>query len=522
MLGARWFSRAWCFHEGRAVEDTSASNPAFLCFGYNGRVLSFEFRFLIFLLTHLCAIELMSVPALEYFDNPDPTSLLQLSLRMFNFTGRKTEESSLMNLGLRVLSSKCCDLEDLVSIALNTSRLPLSFRGRVKTREDILVIFAAISIASGDVAPLVLEGTILKLPPDGGENHAVSWMERPDNWWYDEWPRPFLANTVFGVESEYIELDLYLFTNLPTMATQSSMTIAAAILAEHGLEYSFGSKFESKSRGVCVLENGPVLRGYEELCPYYGQACLALAIDCGIDWIRRFPATLTQTKTDPEPHFGSIGVPNSEIFRDVAQSLLSVLGISVENTPGDFDEEYLTPTTTFLACIADRSLRKLCSEPCRIRTAPNDSVLTTISTNQVWFAVPVAISQLPFWVDRVWMVEPFDPAEGVFSDIPPTASHVIDYTPDLGDAGSSSNADHYGFTSNCRGFRAARNDERATWRLKGKKALYGCQQIVPEGKFVSYLKRQRVYGTGMHEADGPFYYRDEQGHLGSFRWPKEG
>ena len=205
---------------------------------------------------------------------------------MLNVAGRASTEVSLLNRGLQVLSSQCRDLEDIVSIALNTSSMPLTFRGRARTREDILGIFAALSIASGDVAPLVLGGGILKLPPDSVGNCAVSWMKRPYNISQDEWPQPSLANTVSRLANEYIELDLYLFADLPTMATQSSMTMAAAILCEHHLKHGFGgNEFGTKCPNDYVLESGPDFQAYQDFCPNFGQTCLALAIGCGIDWI---------------------------------------------------------------------------------------------------------------------------------------------------------------------------------------------------------------------------------------------
>lgn len=300
LLSARWFSRAWCVHESRAVKHAKVNNPVFLCFAHDGRVLSFEFRFIQFLVYHLCETERPpeDVAAVDYYNTPEPTSLLQLNWRLSNVGGSGTAASSLLNHGLQVLSSQCRDLEDIVSIALNTSRMPLTFRGSAKTREDILGIFAAISIASGEVVPLVLEGGTLQLPPDTTGKSAVSWMKRPYNTSHDEWPQSSLANTIHRVESEYIELDLYLFANLPTMATQSSMTIAAAILAEHNLEHSFGGNdFGTNCPDEYALKIGPALQAHQELCLDFGQQCLALAIDCGIDWIRRFPLTLTP----PEP-----------------------------------------------------------------------------------------------------------------------------------------------------------------------------------------------------------------------------
>src|ERR1700761_6120740 len=46
MLGARWYTRAWCAHEIRVNERGRVNNPLFLCFGADGQIHSFEFRFI--------------------------------------------------------------------------------------------------------------------------------------------------------------------------------------------------------------------------------------------------------------------------------------------------------------------------------------------------------------------------------------------------------------------------------------------------------------------------------------------
>ena len=403
-----------------------------------------------------------------------------------------------MNHGLSVLSAKCRDTQDIVSIALNTSGVPLTFKGEVRSQEDILRIFASISIASGDVGPFTLEGR--KLERANGAGNTVSWMKEPALGSYDEWPQSSLANTITRVEHEYIELDLYVFAGLPTMATQSSMDTAAAILAKHHLEDTFGN--EKIGRNSPDAYFSPLFdQKYASLSKNFGQTCLAVAIDCGIDWIRRFPA-IVQDKTAPPPPFGSIGVPDSDTFLDVASRLLSALGITKDNRE-DFVEDYLTPTTHFLTCIADRNLKRLSTLPRRIRTGEHDFALTIETINRFWFAVPVALSRLPFWVKRAWIVESFDPAASP-GTLP---SDLVEYLPEVA-AGD-------GFMSDRRGYRAARNDERGTWRLRNTQVLYGCQPIVPDDKSVFLVKRQRVYGTDMRLTDGVFFFVDDEG------WPTE-
>jgi hypothetical protein len=106
------------------------------------------------------------------------------------------------------------------------------------------------------------------------------------------------------------------------------------------------------------------------------------------------------------------------------------------------------------------------------------------------------ISQLPLWTKRVWMVEPFDPAAAPGTC--PLADDLVEYLPEV--ARNASGDATPGPTSDDRGWRAKRNDERGTWRLRGSQVLYGCQPIVPDDKSVFLVKRQRV-GDGFFVLD---------------------
>ena len=158
ILGARW-----CAHESRVVVHGPANNPVFLCFGHDGRVLSFEFRFVYFLAEHLSTAERgpTGVDPLESMNDPNPASLRKRCWRLIRLLNVPDEEEpvSLMTHRFNVMSSKCFRQEDLISITLNTSGVPLTFHGKVGSREDVVANLAIITTASGDVMPLVMAGT---------------------------------------------------------------------------------------------------------------------------------------------------------------------------------------------------------------------------------------------------------------------------------------------------------------------------------------------------------------------------
>ena len=101
--------------------------------------------------------------------------------------------------GFYVLSSKCFKQEDLMSITLNTSGVPLTFQGKVGSREDVVAILAIITIASGDVMPLVMAGTETMTVSDRAGNSVVPWMKQPYQVAEDAWRQGSLANTTTGV-----------------------------------------------------------------------------------------------------------------------------------------------------------------------------------------------------------------------------------------------------------------------------------------------------------------------------------
>jgi len=74
MLGARWFSRAWCAHEIRMNKRDKVNNSLLLCFGVDKHVLSFEFRFIYYLAACLKTPEVQAARKDIPFDLNRPIS----------------------------------------------------------------------------------------------------------------------------------------------------------------------------------------------------------------------------------------------------------------------------------------------------------------------------------------------------------------------------------------------------------------------------------------------------------------
>ncbi|KAK3320284.1 heterokaryon incompatibility protein-domain-containing protein, partial [Cercophora scortea] len=213
LLAARWFSRAWCAHESRVAHHhrikDSERIPLFLCYGHDGSVLSFEFRFMFFLAMHLSdsepEVNLVGTAYMDALNDPNPTSLRQLWWRIQRLLPDNAQVSAMQHL-VSIVSFGCFNKGDLISIALNTAQIPLFFRGDVEFEDDVLWIFSVLMLAAGDVVPLVLHGVKLRMVDADGKK-TISWMSRPFQGALDDSLPIAAQNTITSVTREYIELD---------------------------------------------------------------------------------------------------------------------------------------------------------------------------------------------------------------------------------------------------------------------------------------------------------------------------
>ena len=142
---------------------------------------------------------------------------------------------SIMQQMLSISNFECQEHRDILSIALNTCGIPLSFRDSLKAKEDIFWIFSLLVLASGELGPLVTEGSKLKLLDECRKREIVSWVDRPSAASLDE-KLPILSpNSISSAEKEFIELDLLVFTQIPANVSQASMEKALTIIGKYHL-----------------------------------------------------------------------------------------------------------------------------------------------------------------------------------------------------------------------------------------------------------------------------------------------
>ena len=306
MLGARWYSRAWCAHEAHVNEHGRVNNPLFLCFGADGRILSFEFRLIYWFAVSLNMRQRREANGAlpsecddpSFLSDPSCPTFFQRMARIHKLcTDGCDSEISLLSHLTNISLFGCQEIADLCAIAMNTAGVPLVFIGAIQSRDEIHYISSAIAIASGDINPLFIASKPLKISDSSG-NQFISWAGQPFHGASQmRFGSPF-PKSISRMTAEYIELDLLLIKGRPLRISPESMRKSSSILEKYVLrrqEPTEGAEVQSFSenlvkRMVDVMNNAPVDFQFPE-------SILASAIECGMDWIRRLPDVLEKEAT---------------------------------------------------------------------------------------------------------------------------------------------------------------------------------------------------------------------------------
>ncbi|KAK4446954.1 hypothetical protein QBC34DRAFT_355891 [Podospora aff. communis PSN243] len=432
MLSSRWYTRAWCAHESRVVRHSRVNNPLILCFDHQGQVLSFEFSF-IFLLANIFAnMELMAKNDFLHALDSNPTGLQQLRIRMQRLFHLDNENASAMEHLASVIQFGCLHKGDLISIALNTSGIPLIFSGQhnVKTDEDTIWLFSVLTLAAGDVQPLIFEGERLRFAnPDGSQ--AASWMSHPREYFHGDRLCTPLAHSITEIKRDYIELDLLIFPTLtsePSPAAQETalkmvetyhlLDLAMELMCPPDVDVSGERAIERYIREQVYLLQGQ--RIDRTSLAKFLCAWLACGIHNGLDWMTGFPERIRRSTEARERQLetGTLGIARDERLVDAAAAILDYFGAEGRAftnpvTPGSDTKTLIGQLTKFLTTILDPRIGGLSNHPQLLPfTATSvqmvDCAITSSSFSRSWIAVPAALAHLTAWRKRAWVVEPFD------------------------------------------------------------------------------------------------------------------
>ncbi|VUC24119.1 unnamed protein product [Clonostachys rosea] len=502
VLGGRWFSRAWCAHESRVAPHMKINNPLFLCYGHDGRVLSFEFRCINYISMYLCdsepQVQRTGTEISDAMNDPEPESLQQRWWRILRLVPEDLSDVSIMQHLIKILSFQCCHKQDLISIALNTSGIPLSFIGNLSTVEDIIWIFSTLVLACNDVTPFFMDGSKLRIRGASDDTTKVSWVVRPLQGVVDHIPNgtttPF-PRSITGATQDYIELDLLVFNELPRAATDESIQVASKIVEEHHLldlsKELLGEADETIQRSVRLVQgefqrsggNAGVL---ERLVPLW----IAISLDCGLEWTLRFPEMMREATRETWLH-GTLGDSTDARLGDASKALLAHFvaseGIS------DIEAIDIQRLVKSFTCLLDPRMVLLTAGPRYLPTGRGDFGIIQSISNRSWVAVPVGISHLPAWVPRAWAIEPFDPS----SEPENPDDHLVDPEKKVADDAKPEEMFPI-LTSDSKDLREQPN-EKGNWRLRKRHILFGCgswnQLPAFDHDSAMLLKKQRVYGS---------------------------
>ncbi|KAH7024532.1 uncharacterized protein B0I36DRAFT_331589 [Microdochium trichocladiopsis] len=528
------------------------------------KILSFEFRFIHYLALYICSLqqqdptpeELMldSDVRLDYGDldpwAPPASGLWHLWYRIQRRLPDTSPDCSAMQHLVSILSFGCSFKGDLMSIALNTSSIPLVFRGSVDTVEDVIWMFSLLVLAAGDVVPLVMDGGKLRIThaaaaaaatETGTDDHQtpnqalISWVPRAVEGVIDEiLPLPD-KSYITAVTRDYIELDLLVFKPLPAMSTPGALEKADALIATHQLEElaaMYAASADEQTQRQSELASG-VINKIKEGRPgplhVLVKVWLAHGIDSGKGWVLRFADVMSRDTR--EWMHGVLGEDEDERLVPAARDLLGILSQSEANngTNGsehleaavaalqleprhngehsrDEDEADIRRTVRFLRTILDPRIKFYTVAPRRLPVSSDDHAFIMSSSNTGYITVPLAVAGLPSWQKRAWVLEPFDPV----NDPPET---LADFLPDLARTGiepGEALEDVYPvLPSDYADRRKPMNADVAAWRLRRREQIFGCRPWDSAGLAalvesaenagdkgcVAVLRKQRVYGA---------------------------
>ncbi|KFY32521.1 hypothetical protein V493_00111 [Pseudogymnoascus sp. VKM F-4281 (FW-2241)] len=518
ILGARWYGRGWCAHESRISKHQKINNPLFFCFGSGGNVLSFEFRFIHYLGMYLSDLEppqsLVGNEFMELLNDPVPKTLRHFWYRIVRLMpDAGTNVSPLQHL-VSILSFGCVNNGDLLSIALNTAKIPVNFDGQdIQYVEEVIWKFSLLVLASGDLTPLITIGEALRVPT--GRGKLISWMLNPTQGVMDDPITNPLPESITAITQEYIELDLLVFESTPRKASPESEEKATRLITDHNLNAITDTllyDLPDATLSIIRLVESEIarLKPQSNLIRSFQHRSLSLAIDNGLDWILNFPSAMQQTTLDWS--HGILGAHTDPACTPAAQSLMSLLNLDAALNPYlDTPNSVLNRITQSLTTLFDPRLTLITTNLRNLPLSPalGGAAFTQSASNTGYIAVPAALAHLPGWHCRAWVIEPFDPAgkpEQISDLLPPADMRIAkegEVEEKIEDVMPVLDSDH-------EDRRVARDDERATWRVRRRQVLFGSLgslwteegadlirsdvDLLKGGEGIVLLKKQRVYG----------------------------
>ncbi|KAK3345817.1 hypothetical protein B0T25DRAFT_459930 [Lasiosphaeria hispida] len=355
-------------------------------------------------------------------------------------------------------------------------------------------MFSLLVLAAGDVIPLLASGTKLRITDPSTSTKTLSWATFPTETSLDAsipLPLPF---SLHSATREYIELDLLLFTSLPSAPTPASLTLATDFITTHNLT--------ALSETIATEHTAPVRQTLHRVkqsmlnargarpgpgpLAVFTQTWLGLALDSGLPWILSLPATLRAATADGAGWaHGAFGHASDARVLPAAGALLSHFGAVTE------PRGHLPAVAEFLTAVLDPRMIFFTTSPRRIATGDGGFAVTPVISNRSYLAVPMVLAHVAGSQERGWVLEPFDPASGP-EDVGDMLPVVKEGEEEVG------MRDEDIFPVLPSDYADRRKKMTGAWRLRRRQAVFGCGELGlgrVEGGEVVVLERQRVYGA---------------------------
>lgn len=428
IFSARWFSRVWCIHEHHV--------------GSNSRIIiNFETGENS-IASSLDQLGQCLQRALECCDDPvwyrklwDLTNNVEGQLFRWSIPSGRREFAAeagltiplppLMQLISMVFSLSATVTQDKLSVAFNICGLNVYFKGKLLTADECCAIYSMLALAAGDATVLCTRGKKLRL---GEKSEVSSWMQWPVCFYRIQAANMALNSAPhFSVNPRELVLDLY-FLQKHSLRSPTKESLDCATKLHQFLE----------QKGMFVLHH----RRGTNIRSFIGG--LAVALDCGLDWMVQAWEILSSTE-------GAIDRYTLSSLEDAAAAyaeLEEIMKILTDGAPERLNSEddeiqFRKKLVNFIFAhynsdeSADASIatgakgqRGVC-KPCQ---APA-------------IVIPVVLAGPEYNIyERLWFLEPVE-----------------------------------GNRDNC-------------WRIVEKSSLFGCSAIVDDGLIISVRKRQLIIG----------------------------
>lgn len=252
IFSARWFSRAWCFHEwhiskNRIIVIPCAAGPKQSQDSVIGLVNFDHFIY-----------------RLPYFENEQVRKQnSKIVHRISRFL--HTPSSAYSNIIANTFSYNAKYPINKLSIAINLCRLPIAVKEYAPTNDDACLDVLTLALAAGDGTVLTTRGEQLQLSYKTGQ---VSWCRRPDEGGWNgryEIPR---SHGISQLSGQRIILDLFFLNGSKVrIPSRRNLEVANVFL-----------------RSSCANQLQSVYRLDDVKCREVTET-MACALDCGHRWI---------------------------------------------------------------------------------------------------------------------------------------------------------------------------------------------------------------------------------------------